>query len=82
MYLNQACSLLIPSSQVPGIGLGGLVPWSDCAVWGGLPSIVSEFLDCNAHGPRVKIDDLLFLWRYPSIAFLLSPLPVTAVQAS
>ena len=37
IYLIRACGLLNPSTSIPSIGLGGLVPQPDSAILGGLP---------------------------------------------
>ena len=58
IHLVWACGLLTPSTSVPGIGLGGLVPQPDSAVLGGLPLTSTDFRDFRARGPRVRTDDL------------------------
>ena len=47
LYLIRACGLHTPSSPIPGIGLGGLMP----NALGGLPFIFADFCDFRAHGP-------------------------------
>ena len=47
-----------PSTSVPGIGLGGLVPQPDSAVLCGLPRTSTDFRVLRVHGPRMRIDDL------------------------
>ena len=37
IYLVRACGLSTPSSQIPGVGLGGFVPRTESATLGGLP---------------------------------------------
>ena len=58
IYIVRACGLLTPSTSVPGICLGGLVPQPDSAVSGGLPITSTDFRDFSAHGPCMRIDDL------------------------
>ena len=58
IYLVGGCGLLTPSTSVPGIGLGGLVPQPDSAALGGLPLTSTDFCDFRTHGPRMRIDDL------------------------
>ena len=58
IHLFRACGLLTPSTSLPRIGLGGLVPQPDSAILGGLPLTSTEFRDFHAHGPRMRIDDL------------------------
>ena len=58
IYLVRACGLLTPSTSVPGIGLGGLVPQPDSAVLGGLPLISTEYRDFRARSPRMRNCDL------------------------
>ena len=54
----RACRLRIPSSPIPGVGLGGLVPRTESAVLGGHPFTSTDFCDFRTHGPRTRIDDL------------------------
>ena len=58
IHLVRACGLLTPSTSIPGIGLGGLVPQPDSAVLGGLPLTSTDFRYFRAHEPRMRIDDL------------------------
>ena len=57
-YLTRACGLSTPSSPIPGVGLGGLVPRTESAVLGGIPFTSADFRDFRAHGPRMWIDDI------------------------
>lgn len=57
-FLMRACGLVTHSSPTPGVGLGGLVPRLDSAVFGGLPFTSSDWRDFGAHGPRMRIDDI------------------------
>ena len=45
------------TSQIPGVGLGGLVPRNESAVLGEVPT-PPRFCDFRTHGPRIRIDDL------------------------
>ena len=58
IYLIKACGLSAPSSPIPGVGLGGLVPFTERAVLGGLPFTSADFCDFRTHGPRMRIDYL------------------------
>ena len=66
IYFIRACALSTPSSPIPGVGLGGLVPRTDSAALGGLPFTSADFCDFRTHGPRISIDDLSF----PSRSFV------------
>ena len=43
IYVIRACGLNTPSSPIPGVGLGGLVPRTEGAVSGGLPFTFADF---------------------------------------
>ena len=58
IYLIRVCGLNTPSSPIPGVGLGGLVPRNESAVLGGLPFTSADYCDFCTHGPRMRIDDL------------------------
>ena len=58
IYLIRVCGLSTPSSPIPRVGLGGLVPRTESAASGGLPFTSADFCDFRTHGPRMKIDDL------------------------
>ena len=58
IYLVRACGLLTPSTSVPGIGLGGVVPQPGSAVLGAPLLTSTDYRDVRAHGPRMRIDDL------------------------
>ena len=58
IYLIRTCGLSTPSSPIPGVGLGGLVPRTEGAVLGGLPFTSADFCNFRTHGPRKRIDDL------------------------
>lgn len=55
IYLVRACGLRTPSSPVPGIGLGGLVPRSYRVDF---PSIYFDSRDIRAHRPRMRMGDV------------------------
>ena len=57
IYLVRVCGLNTPSSPIPGVGLGGLVPRTDSIVLGGLPFTSADYCDFRTHGPRLRIDD-------------------------
>ena len=52
IYLVRTCGLLTPSTSIPGIDMGGLVPQPDSAVLGGDPLTPIDFRDFRAHEPR------------------------------
>ena len=54
IYLIRACGLRIPSSPIPGIGLGGLVPRTERTALGGLPSPPPIFA---IFAPRATLDE-------------------------
>ena len=58
LYLIRAGGLNAPSSPIPGIGLGGLVPRTESAVLGGLPFTSADYGEFRIHGPHMRIDDL------------------------
>ena len=58
IYLFRACGLSTSTSQVAGVGWGGLVPRPDSDVLGGLSSASSAFRDDCAHRPRMRIDGI------------------------
>ena len=58
MYLIRACEQNAPSSPIPGVGLGGLVPRTESAVLGGPPFTSADYSDFRTHGPHMRIDDL------------------------
>ena len=49
IYLIRVCGLNTPSSPIPGVGLGGLVPRTEGAVLGGLPFTSANFCDFRTH---------------------------------
>ena len=54
----RVCGLNTPSSSIPGVDLGGLVPRTESTVLGGLLLTSADYCDCRTHWPRMKIDDL------------------------
>ena len=58
IFLVRACRLRTRSSRTSGVGLSGLVPRPESAIWGGLPFTSSDFSDFRAHGPRMKTEAL------------------------
>ena len=61
IFLIWACGFRIRSSPNPGVGVGGMVPRPEIAVWDGLPfasSDFGDFRDFRVHGPRMRIDDV------------------------
>ena len=58
IYLIRACGLYTPSSPIPGVGLGGLMPRTESNALGGLPLTLADFCDFRTHGPRMRLDDL------------------------
>ena len=50
IYLVRVCRLITPSSPIPGVGLGGLVPRTQIAVLGGLPFTSADYCDFRTHG--------------------------------
>ena len=58
IYLIRAGGLNAPSSPVPGVGFGGLVPRTESAFLGGLPFTSADYCDFRKHGPHMRIDDL------------------------
>ena len=58
IYLIRACGLHTPSSPIPGVGLGGLMPRTKSNALGGLLSTSVDFCDFRAHGPRMRLEDL------------------------
>ena len=61
IIFTQACGLRTHASPVPGVGLSGLVPHPESAVFGGLPFASSNVRDFRTHGPRMRTDDSLLL---------------------
>ena len=57
IYLTRACGLNAPSSAIPGVGLGGLVPRTESAVLDGLPFTSADYCDFRTHGPRMRVDN-------------------------
>ena len=57
IYLIRAGGLNAPSSPLPGVGLGGLVPRTESAVLGELPFTSADYCDFRTHGPHIRIDD-------------------------
>ena len=57
-YLIRVCRLNTPSSPIPGVGLGGLVPRTEHAVLAGLPFTSADYCNFRTHGPRIRINDL------------------------
>ena len=45
IYLIRVCGLSTPSSPIPRVGLGGLVPRTESAVLGGLPFTSADYCD-------------------------------------
>ena len=58
IYLIRACGLHTPSSPIPGVGLGGLMPRTENNALGGLPFTLADFCNFRAHEPRMRLDDL------------------------
>lgn len=58
IYLMRVCGLHTPSSPIPGVGLGWLVPCTDSTALGGLSFTSADFRDYRTHGQRIRIDDL------------------------
>ena len=48
IYLRRVCGLNNPSSPIPGVGLGGLVPRTASAILGGLPFTSADIDDLSA----------------------------------
>ena len=48
-----------PSTPIPGVGLGRLMPRTERNALGGLPLTLAYFCDFRTHGPRMRLDDLL-----------------------
>ena len=44
IYVIRACGLNTPSTPIPGVGLGGLMPRTESAVLGGLPLTSADFV--------------------------------------
>ena len=57
IHLIRARGLRTPSSLIPGVGLGGLLPTESTAL-GGLHFTSADFRDYRTHGPRTRIDEL------------------------
>ena len=72
IYLRRSCGLNTPSSSIPGVVLGGLVPRTERAVLGGLPFTSVDFRVCRTHGPRVRT---FMLFREVSSLVFLPPSP-------
>ena len=58
IYLIRSCGLYTPSSPIPGVGLGGLMPRTESNALGGIPLTLADFCDFRTHGPRIRLDDL------------------------
>ena len=58
LYLIRACGLCTPSSPIPGVGLGRLMPRTENNALGGLPFTLTDFCDFCTHGPRMRFDGL------------------------
>ena len=70
IYLIRACGLRTPSSPIPGVGLGGLVPRTESislgrlvprnesAGLGGLTLTSADFYGVCTHRPRIRIDGI------------------------
>ena len=58
VYLIRACGLYTPSSPIPGVGLGGLIPRTENNALGRLPLTLADFCNFRTHGPRVRLDGL------------------------
>ena len=58
IYLIMACGLYTPSSPIPGVGLGGLMPRTESNALGGLLLTLADFCDFRTQGPRMRLDDL------------------------
>ena len=54
----RACGRNTPSSPISGVGLGGLVPRTESAVFDGLPFTSTDYCDFRTHGSHMRIDDL------------------------
>ena len=54
----RACELYTPSTPIPGVGLGRLMPPTESKALGGLPLTLAYFCDFRKHGPRMRLDDL------------------------
>ena len=54
IYLIRACELYTPSSPIPAVGLGGLMPRTEKNALGGLPLTLAGFCDFRTHGPRIE----------------------------
>ena len=57
-YLIRAGGLNAPSSPIPGVGLGGLLPRTERAVFGELRFTSADYCDYCTHGPHIRIDVL------------------------
>ena len=44
IYIIRVCGFNTPSSRIPGVGLGGLMPRTESAVLGGLPLTSADFV--------------------------------------
>ena len=83
IYLIRAGGLNAPSSPLPGVGLGGLVPRTESAVLGGLPFTSAGYCDFRTQGPHMRIDDLPVLRGDSSLVFLHpSPPSIAALAAT
>ena len=49
IYLIRACGLRTPSSPIPGVDLGGLVPRTESTALVGLPFTAANFCDFRTH---------------------------------
>ena len=66
IYLIRACGLCTPSSPIPGVGLGGLLPRTENNALRGLFLTLADFCGFLSNGPRMRFDDL----RAPSRRFI------------
>ena len=53
IYLIRACGLYTPSSLIPGVGLGGLMPRTENNALAGLPLTLADFCYFRTRGPRM-----------------------------
>ena len=58
IFLIRACGLRTRASQIPCVGLSGLVSHPESAGLGWLPFAFSDFRVFRTHGPRKRIDHL------------------------
>ena len=58
IYLIRAWGLYTPSSPIPSVGLGGLIPCTENNALGGRPFTPADVCDFSTHGPCMRLVDL------------------------